>query len=95
MILRWDSWRFYEALAAGCIAINIHEEEYGLEYGSCVREVEGVHKVYLTSDRAGTSDAILTRVNSDSRIFRDFSSSRSLEKFDPMTLGQDILNLAG
>jgi hypothetical protein len=30
VILRWDSWRFWEALASGCTAIHLDLERYGL-----------------------------------------------------------------
>ncbi len=30
-VLRWDSWRFWEALAAGCIAIHLDFEKYGFD----------------------------------------------------------------
>ena len=30
VVLRWDSWRFWEALASGCAAIHLDLERYGL-----------------------------------------------------------------
>ena len=30
-IVQWDSWRFWESLAAGCVAINLDLERYGAE----------------------------------------------------------------
>lgn len=30
VILRWDSWRWYESLAAGCLTFNLDLEKYGL-----------------------------------------------------------------
>ncbi len=29
-ILRWDSWRFWESLAAGCVSIHLDLQKYGL-----------------------------------------------------------------
>ena len=30
-VLRWDSWRFWEALAAGCVAVHLDFEKYGFD----------------------------------------------------------------
>lgn len=30
VIIRWDSWRWYESLAAGCLTFNLDLEKYGL-----------------------------------------------------------------
>jgi hypothetical protein len=29
-VVRWDSWRFYESLAAGCLTLQLDLEKYGL-----------------------------------------------------------------
>ncbi len=31
LVLRWDSWRFWEALVSGCIAIHLDFEKYGFD----------------------------------------------------------------
>jgi glycosyltransferase involved in cell wall biosynthesis len=30
-VLQWDSWRFWESMAAGCVAFNLDFDKYGLE----------------------------------------------------------------
>lgn len=30
-VLRWDSWRFWEALVAGCVAVHLDFEKYGFD----------------------------------------------------------------
>lgn len=31
VVIRWDSWRFWESLAAGCVAIQLDFERYGFQ----------------------------------------------------------------
>ncbi len=31
IVVRWDSWRFWESLAAGCVTLHLDFEKYGLE----------------------------------------------------------------
>lgn len=31
VVLRWDSWRFYEAMAFGCLPIQLNLEDYGMK----------------------------------------------------------------
>jgi hypothetical protein len=30
MVLRWDSWRFWESLVAGCVTVHVDFQKYGL-----------------------------------------------------------------
>jgi len=47
--IQWDSWRFWEGLAAGCLVFNIDLDYYGVQLP--VMPVNGTHYVGLRLDR--------------------------------------------
>jgi len=48
-IARWDSWRFWESLAAGCVTVALDLDEYGFELP--VKPTNHLHYVGLKLDR--------------------------------------------
>lgn len=55
---RWDSWRFWESLASGCVTVALDFDEYGLQIP--VKPVNGVHYVGLRLDRLEDAVALLS-----------------------------------
>lgn len=59
-VLRWDSWRFWEALVAGCVAIHLDFEKYG--FNLPVMPEPWVHYAPLDlANLAGSVDEIWDR----------------------------------
>lgn len=59
-VLRWDSFRFWEALAAGCLAVQLDFDLYGLDLP--VRPVAWVHYAPIDlSDMKGSIEQLLDR----------------------------------
>jgi hypothetical protein len=59
-IVQWDSWRFWEALAAGCLAFNLDLERYGARLPEM--PVPGRHYIGVDLDRPA---AALERLRDD------------------------------
>ncbi len=49
VILRWDSWRLYEAISAGCMPIALDEVQSGLMYGPSLVPNAPISRIKLTS----------------------------------------------
>ncbi len=59
-VLRWDSWRFWESLAAGCVTVQLDFEKYGLALPVMPKAWE--HYVPLDlDDIAGSAEALMDR----------------------------------
>jgi hypothetical protein len=58
-VVRWDSWRFWESLAAGCVTVALDCEENGFELP--VMPQNGVHYVGVRLDRVEETVDFLTR----------------------------------
>lgn len=60
VISRWDSWRFWESLAAGCLTIHLDAEKYGFKFP--VAPVAWKHYVPLDlEDPKGFVDELIRR----------------------------------
>lgn len=57
VIVRWDSWRFWESLSAGCLTVALDFDEYGFQLPVLPRN--GVHYVGIRLDRLGEALALL------------------------------------
>jgi hypothetical protein len=62
MVLRWDSWRFWESLAAGCLTVHLDFQKYGLKLP--VMPEPWVHYAPIDlDDISGSVDALMERRN--------------------------------
>ena len=59
-VLRWDSWRFWESLAAGCVTVQLDFEKYGLALPVMPKAWEHYVPVDL-DDIAGSAEALMDR----------------------------------
>lgn len=59
-VLRWDSWRFWESLAAGCVTVQLDFEKYGLALPVMPKAWEHYVPIDL-DDIAGSAEALMDR----------------------------------
>lgn len=92
VIVRWDSWRFWESLAAGCLTLQLNFETYGFE----LPEMPVPWKHYVPLDLAdlkGSVEQLMDRKNewetiaSDGRIW-------ALEHYTPVPTARRFAAIA-
>ncbi|MEP6782573.1 MAG: glycosyltransferase [Acidobacteriota bacterium] len=88
--IQWDSFRFWESLAAGCATFNIDLEHYGVRLP--VMPVNGEHYLGIrfdavddTIDRIAADDTLLERVAAAGREW-------ALMHYSPSALAQRLLD---
>lgn len=88
-VVRWDSWRLWESLAAGCATVTLDFEEYGMVLP--VMPEKRVHYVDLQFDRLG--EAIDFIVGDDERLQRIGEAGRRwvLEHYAPKPVALRLL----
>lgn len=59
-VLRWDSWRFWESLAAGCVTVHLDFEKYGFALPVMPRAWEHYVPIDL-DDLKGSVEALMDR----------------------------------
>lgn len=87
--IQWDSFRFWEALAAGCAAVNIDLDKYGVELP--VMPVNWTHYIGIDFDRP--RDAIDRLAGDPSLLERVASAGRqwAFEHYSPRALAARLL----
>jgi hypothetical protein len=60
VIGRWDSWRFWESLASGCVTVMLDFDEYGFQLP--IIPEDGIHYVALRFDGL---DEVIAQLNGD------------------------------
>ncbi len=91
-LIQWDSWRFWEALAAGCLVFNFDLPHYGVELP--VMPENFVHYIGVRPD---TVDNMLERLRADPETGRRIATSGrewALAHYSPDALARRFLNLA-
>lgn len=90
--IQWDSFRFWEALAAGCAAINIDLEHYGVSLP--VMPVNWTH--YIGVDFARAGEAVDRIVSDPALLERVAAAGRewALEHYSPRALAARLLQWA-
>lgn len=87
--VQWDSFRFWECLAAGCVAFNLDLERYGVELPVMPRNWVD----YIGVD-FGNVDASLTRLADDPDCMRRIAESGrtwALEHYSPKAVASRFL----
>jgi hypothetical protein len=90
--VQWDSFRFWEALAAGCVAINIDLERYGVTLPVMPTNFE--HYVGIDVDRPESALAVLEDQEKLERIAAN-GRAWALEHYSPTAVAQRFLRLTG
>ncbi|NKB45326.1 MAG: hypothetical protein GKS03_13720 [Alphaproteobacteria bacterium] len=89
-VLRWDSWRFWEALAAGCVVVHLDFEAYGFN----LPVMPEAWKHYIPIDLANPSasaDEIWTR-RSEWPAIAKAGQAWAFEHYTPTPTAERILN---
>jgi hypothetical protein len=91
-VLRWDSWRFWEALAAGCPALHLDHEKYGLLLPVMPEPWRDYIPVDLAEPRA-TAERILAE---RSRLPEIGASGRAfaLQHYAPRPVAERLIRIA-
>jgi hypothetical protein len=89
--IQWDSWRFWEGLAAGCLVFNIDLDYYGVQLP--VMPVNGKHYVGLRLDRMQEGvDEVLAdpeRMAAIAKAGREWA----MEHYSPIGLAKQFLEI--
>lgn len=91
--IQWDSWRFWEGLAAGCLVFNVDLDYYGVRIP--VMPVNGKHYVGLRLDRISEGvDEILSNPEKMEAIARE-GRVWAMEHYSPIGLAKQFLEIVG
>lgn len=92
-ITQWDSWRFWEAMAAGCVSIHADFDKYGMALP--VRPTNWEHYIGIDFDRA--QDAIDRIVAEPAVLDRISVQGRAwvLDHYSPVPVAERFLRLIG
>ncbi|GEO42564.1 hypothetical protein GGE65_003740 [Skermanella aerolata] len=92
-ITMWDSWRFWEAMAAGCVSIHADFDKYGMALP--VKPVNWEHYIGIDFDRPQDAvdriiaePEVLERISAQGRAF-------ALKHYSPVPVAERFLGLIG
>ena len=89
-VLRWDSWRFWEALACGCVAVHLNFEDYGFHLP--VMPETWTHYIPLDlANLTASADAIWERRDEWPRI-AEAGRAWAIEHYAPAPTAERVLN---
>lgn len=89
-LIQWDSWRFWEGLAAGCLVFNLDLPHYGV-----VLPVMPEPFVHYVPVRSGNAAAVLDRLMREPALCERIATQGhawALEHYSPRALAQRFLN---
>jgi triacylglycerol esterase/lipase EstA (alpha/beta hydrolase family) len=90
-LIQWDSWRFWEGLAAGCLVFNFDLPLYGVELP--VMPENFVHYVGVRTDNI---PEVLARLEADPGLPERIAArgrTWALEHYSPVALARRFLSL--
>jgi len=92
VVTRWDSWRFWESLAAGCLTFHLDFEKYGF----LLPEMPVAWKHYIPIDMADPRGTVERFVNCESQWEEIATSGRewALEHYSPKAVAQRLLRIS-
>jgi hypothetical protein len=92
-VLRWDSWRFWESLAAGCLTFQLDFEKYGF----LLPEMPVAWEHYIPIDMADPVGSVNRFMDSRSRWAEIAHGGRewALNHYSPMACALRLLEIAG
>lgn len=88
-LTQWDSWRFWEGLAAGCLVFNLDLPHYGVRLP--VMPEPFVHYVPVRADNAAAALARLTREPGLAERIAASGRAWALEHYSPAALARRFL----
>lgn len=96
-ILRWDSWRFWESLAAGCVSIHLDFDQYG--FCLPIKPVNWEHYVGIdlanakeTAERILDQPELMEKISIQGRqwALENYASIPVACRFLDLVLGEDL-----
>lgn len=90
-VMQWDSWRFWESLAAGCVTLHLDFEKYNF----CLPEMPQNLQDYVGVDLTNVSRTIDT-ISNNSLLLEQISTKGrqwALEHYSPVPTAKRLLNL--
>jgi hypothetical protein len=92
-IIQWDSWRFWESLAAGCVTFHVDFEKYGFRLP--VMPVNWRHYIGIDLDhihqaveRIADEPEVLEKISTEGRLW-------ALEHYSPVPTALRFLEIVG
>jgi len=92
-VLQWESWRFWESLAAGCVTLHLDFEKYGI--APPVMPENWKHYIGIDLDQI---DEAIDRISSEPKLLEDISINGrqwALEHYSPVPTALRFLNEIG
>ncbi len=91
VVVRWDSWRFWESLAAGCLTFHLDFEKYGF----LLPEMPLPWRHYIPIDMADTVGSVNRFMDSRSRWAEIAQGGRewALEHYSPAACARRLLHI--
>jgi hypothetical protein len=92
VVTRWDSWRFWESLAAGCLTFHLDFEKYGF----LLPEMPVAWKHYIPIDMADPLGTVERFMDSESCWEEIASDGRewALQHYSPKAVAQRLLKVS-
>lgn len=91
-VLRWDSWRFWESLAAGCVTVHLDFEKYGFSLPAMPKAWEHYAPIDL-DDLTGSVAALMDRAK-DWEDIAERGRAWAVEHYAPAPTARYVLSAA-
>ena len=89
LVLRWDSWRFWEAMVTGCVAIHLDFEKYGFDLP--VMPEAWVHYAPIDLDNIERSAEDLLDRKSEWPLISEQGRAWAIEYYAPKPAAERVL----
>jgi hypothetical protein len=89
-LIQWDSWRFWEALAAGCLVFNFDLPHYGVQLPTMPANF--VHYIGVRPDNVGEAFARLEREPELAARIAAQGRNWALQQYSPASLARRFLD---
>lgn len=90
VILRWDSWRFWESLTAGCATVHLDFEKYGFMLP--VMPVNGVHYIGIDLENIQATVKLLTGPRERLIDIGEQGKQWAITHYSPLAVAKRFLN---
>ena len=89
-LIQWDSWRFWEALAAGCLVFNLDLSHYGVRL-----PVMPIHMQHYIAIRPGNAERVIAELERDPNLAERIAAQGhawAMEHYSPAALARRFLS---
>ncbi|MEQ8468164.1 glycosyltransferase family 1 protein [Coleofasciculus sp. E1-EBD-02] len=91
MVLQWDSWRFWESLAAGCVTFHVDFEKYGIQLP--VMPINYLHYIGIDLDNP---EATVEKIANEPNLLEKVAVAGrtwAIEYYSPVPTAKRFLDL--